>query len=106
MKKIILVLFIALLALPVFAKDKKAVSSDKSAFSLPSAMTKEIKNWPKDKLEYLSGVYFELGKRFFELNIEKDSKACFYYAIQVYPLGKPAELSKKELKKNWQIDIP
>lgn len=104
MKNLIVLLLVMLIGLPIYS-EKKQTKKD-YAYNLPTALSKELKNWPVEKLEYLSSVYLELGKRFYELKNEKDSKACFYYSIQVYPIGKPAETAKKYLKKNWDIDIP
>lgn len=88
-------------------------------YQIPNALAEEIKTWNKEQLEYLSNIYLELGKQFFELSKDKDikdkkgvskyqtdSKACFFYAIQVYPIGKPASEAKEILKNKWNIIIP
>ncbi|HCL57838.1 MAG TPA: hypothetical protein DHW82_12645 [Spirochaetia bacterium] len=109
MKKLVLFLLTLLMLTPLYAGKKK------ESYSIPDALTQEIKAWPKDQLEYLASVYLELGKQFYTLASEKkkgsekyqkDSKACFFYAIQVYPIGPSALEAKKILKENWEIIIP
>ena len=103
MKKLILILAVFVFGLTTLS----AKSSDKkAAYQIPDALAKDIKNWPAEKLEALSAVYLELGKQFYELKKNKNSKACFMYSIQVLPTSKSAEEAKTLLKKYWEIIIP
>ncbi len=104
MKKIVFLLFIISFMFTFSANAK--VKKSKPGFKLPHSLAKEIMNWPKNKLQYFSAVYFELGKRFYALKRMTDSQACFLYTIQIYPLGKPAAEAKKFLKQYWKISIP
>lgn len=102
MKKLILIIcFVFLSSSLIMAKTEK-----KANFQIPNALAKEIQTWPKEQLEYLAGVYLELGNRFYELDKKQNSQACFLYAIQVYPIGPSAMKAKELLKKRWDIQIP
>jgi hypothetical protein len=105
MKKILVLTIVILFTLPVFGQ-KKEKSGYKNRYKLPTALSKEIQNWPKEKLTYLSSVYLSLGERFHQLKHERDAKACFLYSIQVYPIGEAAQAAKALLKKYWDIQIP
>lgn len=80
--------------------------SKEPQFQIPNALAKEIQNWPKEQLEYLAGVYLELGNRFLELDKKQNAQACFLYSIQVYPIGSHAKKAKENLKQHWNIIIP
>lgn len=104
MKKILAIIFICLLSATfISAKSEK---SKQANYQIPDALAQDIKTWPKEKIEYLSSVYLELGKQFYEIKKMKNAKACFMYSIQVLPTAKAAEESKALLKKYWKIIIP
>jgi len=103
MKKIsIIILLLTLFISNSYAKQVK----EKNEYKLPTALQKEIQNWPKERLEYLSNVYLELGKRFYELDRKKDSMACYMYSIQVYPIGEASVKAKDLLKEQHKVIIP
>ncbi|HOJ49354.1 MAG TPA: hypothetical protein PKW55_00905 [Spirochaetota bacterium] len=108
MKKIAII-FLSILFMSVSYATKtseKKIKKDKIEYRLPSALQKEIQNWSKEKLEYLSNVYLELGKRFYEIERKNDSMACYMYSIQVYPIGTPSTKAKELLKQQHNIIIP
>lgn len=105
MKKAIITILLFVLMMPILSEGKKRVSHV-NKYRLPTALSKEIQNWSKEKLEYLSSVYASLGERFYMLKHMRDAKACLMYAIQVYPIGQSAQKAKLLLKKYWKIMIP
>lgn len=103
MKKLFLLMLICFIF--PFSINAK-VKPYKNKYRLPTALSKEIANYSKEKLEYLASVYVALAERFYQIKYKKDARACFMYAIQIYPVGSSAQKAKESLLKYYKIKIP
>lgn len=54
----------------------------------------------------ISGDWLDTGKAFQQNNKTAKAKACFIYAIEVYPMGKDAAEARSILKSSFGTDIP